>query len=251
MDKEKLKWKVFSKIENEKIDPIKESYFENKNRIAWLMISAATIIAIVFFSFAYDDSMDFFSMRWTGRWYSQLFLPNIFWIALMAIMFFFWIWMLKDTKVWYRRSYAEDIVIWIAIVFVWSFVFRWFWIWYYFHSAFVDSFPSFSNTLYMSDSWNDPSSGLLAWTIKSIDKFWITLESLDWKTWKVDTSNSFLSPSADIKDGEKIRISWAISWSWNTFTADRIMPWFGRWMWSTWRGMWQGFERWRGMMWWF
>lgn len=36
--KDNFKEKIFSKIEKEEIEPIPESYFENKYRIIWILI---------------------------------------------------------------------------------------------------------------------------------------------------------------------------------------------------------------------
>ena len=60
--KPELKEKIFSKIEKENIEPISETYFENKNRALWFMIAVFVLLAILFGGFLWDDSIEFFSM---------------------------------------------------------------------------------------------------------------------------------------------------------------------------------------------
>jgi hypothetical protein len=46
--KKQLKDKIFSQIEQEKIEPIPQLFFKNKYRILWLSIVLLTILAIIF-----------------------------------------------------------------------------------------------------------------------------------------------------------------------------------------------------------
>ncbi len=61
--KDNMKDKVLSQIEKEKIEPISEAYFENKNRALWFVIIVFALLAILFGGFLWDDSSEFFSMR--------------------------------------------------------------------------------------------------------------------------------------------------------------------------------------------
>jgi hypothetical protein len=58
-----FKSKIFSKIEKEKIEPLPESYFVNKQRILWLIIGILFLFAIFFGGFFLDNATEFFGMR--------------------------------------------------------------------------------------------------------------------------------------------------------------------------------------------
>ncbi len=61
--KNDLKSKIFSKIEEEKIKPLPESYFVNKQRILWFIIGILLLFAMLFGGFFLDDTTEFFDMR--------------------------------------------------------------------------------------------------------------------------------------------------------------------------------------------
>ena len=247
--KDNFKDKIFSKIKEDKIEPIPESYFENKYKFIWIFIWLIALLGIIFWGFLIDNSSEFFWMWWYRRWYMNYFIfPNIFWIALIFFLTFIWIKSLKGTPVWYRHSYIKDILIWIAIIFIGSYIFRFLWLWTTMHSLFINNIPGVSNILYNESSWNDPNNWRLAWTIIDINNEMIKLKSIDWMIWSVNIKNSFLSQSVSLRVDEKVRVLWNISSTW-AFESERIMPWFWMWMWG-WRGMmwWEWFWNWRWMM---
>ena len=244
--KKNFKDEILNKINKENIEPINASYFQNKKRLIWLWIWMIWFFAIIFSGFLYDDSYDMFRNWMFGRWNSYIwFLPNIFWIWLIILLAFLWIRGLKETPVWYRSSYQKDILLWLAVVLIWAFIFRWIWIWPVMHSYFAD-IPGVSNILYNESAWNDPTNWRLAWTILEYNEFSLKLKSLDDKIWTVNLTNAFISPMSDTDIWEKIRIIWVMT-SDAVFSADRLMPWFGRWM-MNWGWMMSGNGDW--LRWW-
>lgn len=245
--KENFKENILSKIEEEKIAPIPKSYFKNRNRILWISIILIIIFWIIFSWFLIDDTSEMIWMRNYGWWMWILFLPNIFWLILIFILIFAWINNIKKTPTGHRNSYLNNIIIWIIILFFWSFLFRYIWFWPSMHSYMINNIPWVSSVLYNEWAWNNPSNWRLAWEIIDIWNNQLKLKSLDWKIWNIDITDSFISPMTDIELNDKIRILGLINWNLN-FKSDRIMPRFGRWMWNGWMMWWYWNWGWRWMM---
>lgn len=232
--KNTLKEKIFSKIEKEKIQPIPESYFVKKQKLLWWSIIIFLIFATIFVGFLSDDTMEFFSLWWHmwGNWH-VLFFPNIFWIALILFLLFMAFRKLRDTAVGYRNSYAKDILIGIIVILFWSLIFRWIGLWPMIHSFVATNIPVVSNFLYNESSWNDPENGKLAGIIIGVEKWGIRLQSTDGGIWNIDMRNAVISPMVVGKVNEKIRIIWKKT-SDSDFVAERMIPWFGKWMGNGW-----------------
>ncbi|MDD2565858.1 MAG: hypothetical protein PHZ26_01575 [Candidatus Gracilibacteria bacterium] len=241
--KDNFKEKIFSKIEKEKIEPIPESYFANKNRILWILIGIFILLAILFGGFLIDDFTEFFGMGgYRGGNTSYFLVPNIFWILLISFLVFIGIKSLRNTSVGYRASYTKDILIGVIIIFAGSYMLRWAGLGSAMHSYFVNNVPVVSNILYNESTWNNPDNGRLAGTIIGINDNIIKLKSINGTIWNINLKNSFISPMINLNLNEKIRILGNISGS-GIFDSERVMPWFGQGM-----GMGNGFGKGGGMM---
>lgn len=244
---DQFKENIFSKIKKEKIEPIPESYFENKKRILWISIGWITLLSSMFFGFLLSDSMEFFSMGGFG-WgaMNAFFFPNIFWIMCITICIFIGIRSFRKTPVGYRNSYFMDIFIGVMIIIVGGYVFRWIGFWPKLHSFLIENIPAVSSIIYNEASWNDPDNGKLAGVITEIQNTSFVLRSLDGKLWNVDREKGFVSPSVSWKINEKVRILWKKSGD-TLFIAERVLPWFGKWIWNRrgWNGWYWNEREWR------
>ncbi|MDD2916793.1 MAG: hypothetical protein PHH70_03030 [Candidatus Gracilibacteria bacterium] len=228
MKEDTFKEKIFSKIKKERITPLSESYFVNKYRILWLLIGILVLLAILFWGFLIDDSIEFLGMKgYQGGNLGFLIFPNIFWLILIAILILAGIGIFRNTKVGYRYSYISDVIMGMMIVIVGSFVLKGTGIGPNMHSFLVRTIPMVSSVIYNENSWNDPNNGRLAGTVVEINTDKITFESIDGTIWNVNATHAFISPMISLNIGEKIRILGKKNGD-SYFEATKIMPWFGQ-----------------------
>ena len=239
-----FKENILDKIKNEDIKPISKSYFSWKNRWFWFVLIITIIVIWITFSFFVNDFKELLSF-WAKRGNSIFFLPNIFWLVVMAILIFIWIKEFRKTKYGYKTS-LTILILYITIV---SSV-----IWLVFiysphsrtiHRNLVEALPFLSKYIYNESAWNQPKEGRLIWTIKEINKDNIILTSIDWTDWTIDTKSAFYWKYVVLKVWEKIRVLWVLSQE-NTFEATKFMPYFGMWG-GMWNGQWKWHWMWGGM----
>lgn len=163
----------------------------------------------------------------------------------MIILIIVWIKEFRKTK----HGYKTSLTILIAYIIIVSSV-----IWLIFiytphsksiHRNLVETLPFLSKYIYNESAWNAPIEWRLIWTIKEINKESLSLTSIDWKNWIIDTKNAFYWKYVILKVWEKIRILWVLNKE-NTFEAIKLMPYFGMWdgIWN-WQGKW--YWKWGGI----
>lgn len=230
MKNENLKKSILDKIEKNDIKPVSKNYFNWKNRIFWWILIFILFLAMVFWTFFLDDSLDYWKY-WRNSWFSIFFfVPHFIWTFLVFLLVFLWIKEYKNTKSGYKKSTLSIIIFLLVIIFFWIFFFRWFWFWQFFRHSILEK-TSINNYIYDLSLWNAPENWRIAWVIESFSSKEIILKDTSWKEWKIDISNSFISPIVEIKNGAKIRIFWNIVKN-NIFKAQKIAPEQGRWMWG-------------------
>ncbi len=230
----KLKDKILSKIQKEKIVPLSETYFRNKYRILWGFLWISILLGFIGVAFLIEDSDELMGMFHYSRWDFWIFLlPNIFWLILILFLIFIGIKSLRNTQVGYRYPYWKTIFIWIIIILSWGYLFRLSWFWPRIHTFLVANIPWVTALIYNEAAWNSPENRRLAGTIIEKTNIFIKIKSIDESIWNIDITTAFVSPKVIWTIGEKVRILWRKNWD-SSFLSEKIMPWFGQWMGNWW-----------------
>lgn len=230
--KKDLKKEIINKIKKESIKPIPKSFFSWKNRLLWLIILIILIFLWIIFSFLYNDLLDFNEVWLNNENNKLFFIPNIFWWSIIITLLILWFINYRKTKYWYKQSnFLVISFITVLTVFLWSFfIFTSYW--RYFQDDLVNNSTFLKNYVYQENLWNNPKIWKLVWTIIESKEDKLIFKDISWKTWEIDTKNSFIWNNVKLLNDEKIRIIWSMQDE-NTFIAEKIIPYF--WMWD-WKG---------------
>jgi hypothetical protein len=223
---------IIERIKKEQIKPTPKWVFLLKDALVWSLFALSIVIGIGATSvliYAFEGVYkDLFEHAGHSLIEKILLLFPLFWLISLIAFTFLAVILGKKTKTGYRYPIFYYVIASVLFSVVGGYVVH-----RYGGSEKIEEIFSEKINIVKSTEekrmamWSLPQEGYLSGEILSFDEAEITLLDFEGKEWIIDINETFIRPSVDILQGEKIKLLGEINAP-GVFKAEEIRPWQGK-----------------------